>query len=781
MQITLDPYIPLALWVPLALAGAALLGWYAVASRRRLARSRWPGVMALMSAAVLLPLVILLNPTWLERIPPPPGKPLLTILVDRSASMATRDAGQGKTRYEAACGLAAEMAGRLEDRYEVRVRTFAADSSPSSPAQLAKLSPDGAVTDLAAGLEEALEEDRPQGQAMLLLSDGSHNAGGGAPRVLESIAKAKAMAAPVYAKTLGGQAGVQDLEVELNLPQELAFVGQQLPVVVNLRQRGTQGRRTGVSLILDGKAIQKRDVDLKPDGTTEAVFQVQPKAPGLYRYEVRADPLPEEVTQVNNTATLLVRVVDQPIRVLLLEGKPYWDTKFLIRTLSEDQSIELVSIVQMAEGRLLERKITRSSRAAGQAKPEKDEKKSGGEGKPDGGLRKPATSGQPPETGVARTDEWTIRKDAAKILSDPESLKPYQIVVLGRSAEVFLSDEALVRLKKWLADGDGSLVCFRGPPASQISQRLGELMPVRWTPSRESRFHVQWTSTGRSLRWLPSSPVSEDLLAGLPSLAVSARAERPAPLAIVLATNSPGKEGQGDPVITYQPVGSGRVVVLEGAGMWRWAFLPPQYQDRDEVYGVLWRSLIRWLVANVGLLPSQQLALRTDQVTFNTAQNASATLLLRPGALGGKVPQIELAGGSLDQPKLVTPEPSGSDPGQFRVPFGRLPEGRYSARVAGAAGDVSSVTAFDVRGNLAERLDVRAQPELMKLVAEKSSGVVLDRDDPSLLAEQFDRHLSQSRPERVARTLAWDRWWILAGVLAVWGTAWGLRRWSGLV
>ena len=60
---------------------------------------------------------------------------------------------------------------------------------------------------------------------------------------------------------------------------------------------------------------------------------------------------------------LLLRVVDQPVRVLLLEGKPYWDTKFLVRTLSADQSIELTSVVQLAEGRLLQRKIAAAAPA----------------------------------------------------------------------------------------------------------------------------------------------------------------------------------------------------------------------------------------------------------------------------------------------------------------------------------------------------------------------------------------------------------------------------------
>ena len=82
--------------------------------------------------------------------------------------------------------------------------------------------------------------ERPQGQAVVLLSDGIHNAGGLA-RVRESLAKAKASAAPIFTQTLGGTSGVKDLEVELNLPQELAFAAQQVPVTVNLRERGDLG------------------------------------------------------------------------------------------------------------------------------------------------------------------------------------------------------------------------------------------------------------------------------------------------------------------------------------------------------------------------------------------------------------------------------------------------------------------------------------------------------------------------------------------------------------
>ena len=91
------------------------------------------------------------------------------------------------------------------------------------------------------------------------------------------------------------------------------------------------------------------------------------------------------------------------------------------------------------------------------------------------------------------------------------------------------------------------------------------------------------------------------------------------------------------------------------------------------------------------------------------------------------------------------------------------------------------MAAFDVRGNLTERLDVSAQPNVMKLIAEATGGAVLASGSPRLLASQFSEHLSRTRPERSVQTMAWDRWWMLLGAFALWGAAWSLRRRSGLV
>ena len=310
------------------------------------------------------------------------------------------------------------------------------------------------------------------------------------------------------------------------------------------------------------------------------------------------------------------------------------------------------------------------------------------------------------------------------------TLAAYQIVILGRNAKVFLSDDALVRLKQWLIEKDGSLVCFRGAPSSQISQRLGELMPVRWTPAGESRFRVQLTGAGQSLRWLPADRNGDDPLAGMPSLATVTSAEAKPALAVVLAAGTAGR-GQPAPMMTYQQLG-GRVVVLEGAGMWRWAFLSPQYQKRDEVYGSLWRSLVRWLVANVGLLPSEQMALRTDKVTYSSDENASATLLVRDSQAAGPTPRIELSGGTLKQPRMISCVPRGNAPGQFHAALGQLPEGRCLARVVGAGKDeISAVATFDVQANLKERLNITpAGPDEIHCPAQRRWGAGRRRRRP---------------------------------------------------
>lgn len=91
-----EPLIPSSLWLALAAVAGALLVVYAVRRPAVMSRARWAWTVGGMALAVVLVLAILLNPTWVERVAPPGGKPVLTVLVDSTASMGTPDAPGGR-------------------------------------------------------------------------------------------------------------------------------------------------------------------------------------------------------------------------------------------------------------------------------------------------------------------------------------------------------------------------------------------------------------------------------------------------------------------------------------------------------------------------------------------------------------------------------------------------------------------------------------------------------------------------------------------------------------
>jgi hypothetical protein len=307
-------------------------------------------------------------------------------------------------------------------------------------------------------------------------------------------------------------------------------------------------------------------------------------------------------------------------------------------------------------------------------------------------------------------------------------------------------------------------------------------MPVRWTPAKETRFRLRLTEQGRALQWLPVSfeGAKGDLLARLPSLASSAEIKRSQPLTVILATATSPHSGKEVPVISYQQYGEGRVVVIEGAGMWRWAFLPAQFQQKEDIYSALWQSLLRWLVSNTPLVTGQDVALKPTKVTFNSNESASATLLVRD-ELTGDVPSVQLSSKHLKEPVTYSPAPIGQTPGTYRIVFGKLPEGRYDARVIGHEDKDAAKAVFDVRSLGEEQLNLAARPDLMSRIASDSGGKLLDEETFDEIVKTVAREAGQERVLGVRLTTAWDRKWIMLLALSVWVASWATRRISGLI
>jgi hypothetical protein len=743
-ELSYEPLIPGPLWLILAAAAAVLLLWYAIRRPSSVSSIRWIAIVLLMTLGIATVLALLLNPTLSHELPSPAGKPVLTVLVDDSGSMGTPDAIDGVTRFAAAARIARQIESQFSDRFEVQLKTFDQSVRPASPQGLLDANPNGAGTDLSTAINFSLAEEHPQGQAIVLLSDGIDNAGGGAPRVLEAVRSAKAMAAPIYTQSFGGDTNAINLSVSIPSQQDLAIINQKVVLAAKVTHSGFSTGKATVTLWSGGKEIGRRDALLEPGVASDVNFLVSQEKVGVYSYEVRVDPLPGQTSQANNSASYVLRVVNEPIRVLVLEGKPYWDSKFLTRTLMADPAVALDSVVRLSDTRLLRRSLTHEN----------------------------SSTTQPIET-------WKIDSDASQMLASADRLRNYQVIVIGRDAEPFLDDNAITNLENWVAQQGGSLLCYRGSPTSAENQRLAKLLPVKWGEASQMRFRVEMTDRGKSLNWFAAS-AGTDLLQQMPSLASANIIQSSKPLAVVLAW-AIGQAGQ-EPAVVYQPYGVGRVVVVEGAGMWRWAFLAPAYQDQDQVYSSLWHSLMRWLSSGQGLSPGQRYSLRGDKVRFADDEPATATLLAREDSTHAQLPLVQLTADGSPTVKSFSASPLGSEAGVFRINFGQLPQGRYTAMLAtNDKNDPTQQIVFDVKKYDQESLDLQSRPDLMARIATDSGGAVLSNDSADDVAQKFSSYLAKSLPPRIQRSTAWDRIWILCAVIAWWTISWIVRRSGGLV
>ena len=746
-ELTVEPLIPSSLWLALTVGALFVLAWYALRRPLSVARHRWYMMLVLMSAAVTTVLVLLLNPTWAHEIESPGGKPVITVLVDSSESMATPDATGGVSRYVAASQTARDITQSLSGKFQVTVFAFDRSVRTIDPADLANATPVGNATDLSAAIDSATSQQLEQGHAVVLLSDGIDNASGSA-HVLQSARVARSLVCPVFTRTYGGQIQAFDVAIDLPSPQDMAIVGQKLPLTARVTHGGFTSGRTFVTLLLDGKEVDRRDVTLDPNGPSDVSFLITHDKVGVYPYEIRVEPMPGQTNLANISASYVLRVVDEPIRILVLEGKPYWDSRFFIRTLAADPAIAITSIMRISDGRLMQRTISHSRE----------------KGAPDD-----------------LNESWKITSDPKEPLSSLDKLHGYQIVVLGRDADAFLDDNSISNLRTWIAQQGGALVCYRGSPTHGQNADLAKLLPVQWSSGSSARFHLALSQQGRDLNWLQIDPMEGDPYPRLPTLASADNISSVKPLAVVLASGTL-PDGSNAPVVVYHPYGVGRVVAVEGAGMWRWAFLPPEYRAQEKAYGSLWQSMMRWLTSAANLKPGQLVSLRADRVRFSSEEPATATLLARQDAAHAGPPLVELTDNSAS-PKMYKPTPLGSEPGVFRVNFGLLSQGRYQAKVTGAnPDDPSGRIIFDVKKYDQEETDLQARPDLMQRISEVSGGQVLSTDSPANeLESAFKAQQARTHPPEIEYASAWDRWWLLLAALGLWGTSWAIRRAGGLI
>lgn len=231
----------------------------------------------------------------------------VVLVIDGSGSMNLRD-GTGSSRIQRALNIA----GRIPDKR--RIDKFIYDSKGLHPTGHARPVVYSNNTDLSSIIKSAAVMDP---QAVVLLTDGNHNAPGDP---LEDISSIKV---PVYAVGIGPEADAgRSIISRVMAPEEIS-PGQRATmdiVLDNVTQKG--------KLILSdasGKLLQQ--TEYSPSKTT-AAMEVHPSALGLERYTLTM--LAGEDT--TDSKSVAINVKKNGIKALYLSGNPGWDMRFIFQS-----------------------------------------------------------------------------------------------------------------------------------------------------------------------------------------------------------------------------------------------------------------------------------------------------------------------------------------------------------------------------------------------------------------------------------------------------------------
>ncbi len=578
-----QPPFPAPVVIGLGLVVAALVVATYGATRREGSRMRRAVLAGLRLLAVAGIVVVLLRPMGVESVHEPTEKPVFCVLVDTSASMQTPDA-DGTSRLAAVRralqDAAPALAGSLAERYDVTFYEFSNDLFPAGMAPSTD-GPDGPgmETDVGGALSQAVDQWPARRRAgVLLISDGRENAGGGADR---AAAYLKSLNVPVWTVAVGSETDTRDVFVSAWLNQNFMFVKQPARVRATVSQTGYLDRYVKVNLYREGEYVSSQQVMLR-GGSARVEFPIREDARGTYRYRVEVEPLDGETDIKNNRRSIFARVVDEKSRVLVVEGQPSWDSKFMLRALRSDPNLQVTSLFYITPNRPFAVAEKLSSDTA-----EKEAVTAG--------VRLPRTR---------------------------EELYEYDCILLGRDVDTALTAAEFQLLKDYLAERGGSVVFARGKAYADGLPELEALEPLTWDHDALRAARLELTEEGRSNPAFSFNlPKPADaILRELPEMISVTRVLREKSMSVVLAKTAAGAPGEPIAAIAYQRYGKGKVLSIGTAGLWQWSFLPEKLREYDDVYPRFWGQMMRWLLSESDFLPGQNISFKSDKYTYTLGE-----------------------------------------------------------------------------------------------------------------------------------------------------------------
>jgi hypothetical protein len=606
--------------------------------------------------------------------------------------------------------------------------------------------PAAKTTDLADGVSVRVGAKQEERVAVVLVSDGQHN-DGASPLQMAKVRGSQKI--PVHTVSIGSAALPEDLAVlKVKTPAQVFFKDRVKGELV-LKDDMPPGRPFTAKIECAGQLVWEKRLttdqshlrsipfDFPVQALVEKLAQAREKGVEVLNqplaFQASVTGVDGEREKRNNESGFNLHAIMQRRRVLLLDGRPRWELRYLRNLFERDEQWDVNALLA--------------------------------------------------DRGTDAT-AWPRGAGAGKFPGDRESLFAYDLVVFGEVPRQFLKMEELEWLKEFVEKRGGGLLVVdgrRGHVSNYADSPMGALLPVDWKAEGGRPTGLRLTPAGQ--RWAPLALASEpeknaELWASLPAPHWTAPA-RALPSAEVLLEAAIGERRL--PALVLRRFGAGKVLYSGFDESWRW-----RYEVSDLHQTRYWNQVVRDIMEPPYAVRDARLSLDAGAPVYASGESATIRARLRdaqgrPLAKADAEAWIYRDGRKVASVKLEADENRG---GAFHGSTGPLAPGKYEVRVRAEGApepDARVRTEFVVRPPEAGELAVlHAQEDLLRQIASQSAGGEFFREED---AGDLVSRLEPLSKERVfeSDTALWQSWWWFLPIVALLTLEWVTRKWAGML
>lgn len=744
----------------LVFAGAIALAWWGY-HRLEGSFNRRAFLAALRALSLILVTAMISGPR-LVKTEESVEKDWVVVLADRSQSMEVADV-EGKSRDEQlhkAIDATKKALSKLDPERNVLWLGFDARAFDLPPDADTLPAPTGTRTLIGSALEQTLRRvaSKPL-SGIVLVSDG-RSADEPSRSLLRQL---QGRQVPVFPVALGSDDPPARISLKRVTAPSVAFVGDFVPVTIDLEAIGTPDSLHGAKIDLideaTGNVLDSRPVpdSVAATGKGTLTMMTRPGNAQELRWVVKP-VLPEgkgpTAASKNDQLSFGLRIVDRPVRVALFDGYPRWEYRYLKNLLLRERSIRSSALILSSDRRYLQ-------------------------------------EGTDPLATIPRTrEEW----------------QPFDVIIMGDVRSELFSAEQLAQIKElvavkgagllWIAGPNSTPQTWRGTPLADLlpftldddsssARTFAESVLVSPTPAAE-RLGVLRLGEGGTQAW---PQILTDPSAGWNALRyaqlIDPKQLKPAAEVLAIASPASGPVGSSGsmPLVITMRYGAGRVLYVATDEIWRW-----RYGRGETLPERFWLPLVR-LLARESLARSGQQAIleaTPERATVDQPVQISVRLLdqsllnTRPASLTVRAKPLnsEVSG---EQRITLRPQEGNRS-------IGEAPSGLYTgAWTFAEAGDyaVSPVDAILSGLGLSAKVEVRARDDemrepaadhvLLDEIAHATSGRMLRIDEIGHLNELLPNRQVRTAGETFAEPL-WDKPIVWAALILLLSLEWIGRR-----